>query len=67
MDIPSNISCHLLLNLLDDTLRMFKYIHAYIWIFNISLSHDFGIFLPSQKIVEKSFKIAYSSKDLCQL
>jgi len=64
MDIPSNISYHLL-NLLDDTLRMFKYIHTYIWIFNIFFSHDFGILLQAQKIVEKNFRIAYLSKDLC--
>jgi len=30
VDIPSSISCHLLLNLLDDTLHMLKYIHTYI-------------------------------------
>jgi hypothetical protein len=29
VDIPSSIFCHLPLNLLDDTLRMFKYIHTY--------------------------------------
>jgi len=47
MDIPSNISCHLLLNLLDDTLHMFKYIYTYIWIFNIFFSHDFVVLLPT--------------------
>jgi hypothetical protein len=30
VDIPSNIYCHLLLNLLEDTLCMFKYIHIHI-------------------------------------
>jgi hypothetical protein len=30
VDIPSSISCHLLLNLLDDILHMLKYIHTYI-------------------------------------
>jgi hypothetical protein len=30
VDIPSGISCHLLLNLLDDALCMLKYIHTYI-------------------------------------
>jgi hypothetical protein len=57
MDIPSGISCHLLLNLLDDALCMLKYIHTYICISKISLSHDLALLLLAQKIVEKNFRL----------
>jgi hypothetical protein len=36
VDIPSGISCHLLLNLLDDALCMLKYIHTYISLRSLS-------------------------------
>jgi hypothetical protein len=57
VDIPSGISCHLLLNLLDDALCMLKYIHTYICISKISLSHDLALLLLAQKIVEKNFRL----------